>query len=74
MPPTPPAAGPSTPGQALHADDLRQVLDLLACPACHGPLRVTPATLACEECGRLYPVLDGIPILLIDRATRPTQP
>jgi len=69
MTPVPPAAAETIPDAAFE-----QVLDLLACPACHGPLRATPSTLACEECGRLYPVLDGIPILLIDRATRPTQP
>ncbi len=67
-------AGPSAPAQTLNVDALEQVLDLLACPACLGALRATPTSFACEDCGRLYPVLDGIPILLIDRASPPANP
>ncbi len=66
--------GPSAPVQTLNIDALKEVLDLLACPACLGALRATPASFACEDCGRHYPVLDGIPILLVDRAIPPAQP
>jgi uncharacterized protein YbaR (Trm112 family) len=45
----------------------RQALELLACPACLAQLLAQPAALACTGCGRVYPVLDGIPILLVDR-------
>jgi len=27
--------------------------------------------LLCLGCGRAYPMVDGIPVLIIDRATRP---
>jgi hypothetical protein len=48
-----------------------QLMDILACPADdHGPLRVEQDgdVLACTVCGRRYPVEDGIPVLLLDRA------
>ncbi len=44
------------------------VLDLLACPACGGELRLEVARLACVECGRAYPIVDGIPVLIAERA------
>jgi uncharacterized protein len=55
------------------------LLDILACPACHAPLRETePAQpqdgeLLCtgEDCGLGYPIRDGIPVLLVDEARRP---
>jgi uncharacterized protein len=53
------------------------LLDLLACPACHAPLRADDAAseLVCtsETCGLAYPVRDDIPVLLVDEARRPEQ-
>ncbi len=51
------------------------LLEVLACPAeHHAPLRpgtpedpAAPA-LTCTECGRIFPVRDGIPVLLLDEA------
>ena len=55
-----------------------QLMDILACPADdHGPLRAgTPAdpaadVLTCTVCGRVYPVVDSIPVLLLDEALPP---
>jgi uncharacterized protein YbaR (Trm112 family) len=52
------------------------LLDVLACPDTHhAPLRVgTPGdpdadALTCTECGRVFPVRDGIPVLLLDEAS-----
>jgi uncharacterized protein YbaR (Trm112 family) len=52
------------------------LLDVLACPADHhAPLRLgapdnpAAAALTCTECGRVFPVRDGIPVLLLDEAT-----
>jgi len=40
----------------------------LACPACHGDLRLEAAHLVCASCARRYPIVDGIPVLIADRA------
>lgn len=55
-----------------------QLMDILACPTDdHAPLRAgTPAdpeadVLTCTVCGRRYPVLDGIPVLLLEEALPP---
>jgi uncharacterized protein YbaR (Trm112 family) len=51
------------------------LLDILACPKCHAPLRPDEAAseLVCTgaDCGLAYPVRDGIPVLLIDEARAP---
>jgi len=44
------------------------VVDRLACPVCLGKLRPENARLFCVGCGRAYPVVDGIPVLIADRA------
>jgi len=44
------------------------VLQQLACPACLGGLSVQAAHLVCSGCGRAYPVIDGIPVLIAERA------
>ncbi|MEO6881321.1 MAG: Trm112 family protein [Mycobacteriaceae bacterium] len=51
--------------------------DILACPCpVHAPLQVgTPAdpdadALTCTSCQRSFPVVDGIPVLLLDEAFR----
>ncbi len=48
----------------------QELLDILACPKCKGPVR--PATdnkgLVCERCCLLYEIRDDIPIMLIDEA------
>ena len=49
------------------------LLEIVACPACHAPLRVDEAAdeLVCTGCGLAYPVRDDIPVLLVDEARRP---
>lgn len=51
------------------------LLDVLACPAEHHAPLVAGApddpeadALTCTECGRVFPVRDGIPVLLLDEA------
>ena len=48
------------------------LLEILACPACHGTLAVNDAdsALDCTECGLRYPVRDDIPVLLVDEAVQ----
>jgi uncharacterized protein len=40
----------------------------LACPVCRGNLRLISPRLICKSCGRAYPVVDGIPVLIAERA------
>jgi len=49
----------------------QDLLDVLVCPACKKPLvlKENPPSLKCGECRRVYPIQDGIPILLIDAAS-----
>jgi len=39
----------------------------VVCPACWGELRADAGTLVCAACGRKYPVVDGIPVLIVER-------
>lgn len=50
----------------------RELLEILACPKCKGPLREqnSPPALDCPVCALRYPVRDGIPVMLIDEAER----
>ena len=54
-----------------------RLLALLCCPAdyrgaaCHGDLEEIPEGLRCRQCGLVYPVEDGIPVMLPDAAGRP---
>lgn len=52
-----------------------ELLEILACPNCHGSLIVDHEAdeLVCSapDCRLAYPVRDGIPVLLIDEARRP---
>jgi len=52
-----------------------ELLAIIVCPACKGDLSVTTAgeatELTCGGCGLVYPVRDGIPVLLVDEARKP---
>jgi uncharacterized protein YbaR (Trm112 family) len=58
-----------------------ELLEILVCPACHGALMVEPdagdvRALRCTSsgCALVYPVRDGIPIMLVDEATSGSAP
>jgi uncharacterized protein YbaR (Trm112 family) len=44
------------------------LLAQLACPACLGELRLNESQLICTACNRSYPIVDGIPVLIAERA------
>jgi uncharacterized protein len=44
------------------------LVNRLVCPACRQSIVWRDSTGSCARCGRVYPVEDGIPILLLDRA------
>lgn len=50
----------------------QELLDILACPKCKGPIRLTAKGdgLVCEACRLQYPIKDDIPVMLIDEAIR----
>jgi uncharacterized protein YbaR (Trm112 family) len=48
-----------------------ELLRILACPLCIAPLAATDDRLVCGQCGRRYPIRNGIPVLLIDEAELP---
>ncbi|WP_228972945.1 Trm112 family protein [Streptomyces sp. DH12] len=49
-----------------------RLMDILACPVCTAPLRAdareTALTCRGTGCGRAYPVVDGIPVLIVDES------
>lgn len=49
-----------------------ELLSILACPACNGELCQTDEGqgLLCHSCGLLFPVRNGIPVMLIDQAEK----
>ena len=47
------------------------LLEILACPLCHAPVRPEDERLVCTQCGRRYPVRDGIPVMLLEESEPP---
>ena len=43
-----------------------ELLDLLVCPVDKAELRLDGTTLTCTNCGRTYPIEDGIPNMLVE--------
>jgi len=48
----------------------KELLEILACPECKGEVTVNEKGdgLVCPHCALVYPVKDGIPIMLVDEA------
>jgi uncharacterized protein YbaR (Trm112 family) len=52
----------------------RDLLEILACPKCKGPVKLEEQKgLVCEKCMLLYEIRDDIPIMLIDEAKKIPQ-
>ncbi len=47
------------------------LLAILACPLCKTEVTLQDDRLVCAECGRRYPIRDGIPVMLPEEADRP---
>jgi len=47
-----------------------ELLAIIVCPACRSRLDYSDErqTLTCTACRRIYPIKDGIPILLVEEA------
>jgi hypothetical protein len=50
--------------QPLTAEDLHWIV----CPVCRKALQLETASIRCQGCGRRYPIIDGIPVLLAESA------
>lgn len=50
--------------------NLEELLKILACPKCKGDLELSDGKkfYICRRCSLAYPIEDGIPIMLIDKA------
>lgn len=48
----------------------QNLLDILACPICKGPLELSAdkTELISKGAGVAYPIRDGIPVMLVDEA------
>lgn len=46
----------------------KELLDILACPACKADVSLQGERIVCSGCGKRYPIKDGIPIMLIEEA------
>ena len=51
----------------------KEFVEILACPECKASVEQEDDRLVCTECGKRYPVRDGIPIMLIDEAEPPKK-
>lgn len=45
-----------------------ELLAIMQCPICTGKLaeQTDPPALVCQACGHVYPVVDGIPNMIVD--------
>jgi uncharacterized protein YbaR (Trm112 family) len=52
----------------------KELMEILACPSCRGDVELRPEGdaewIVCLKCGLRYPVRDGIPVMLVEEATR----
>lgn len=48
-----------------------QLLEILACPVDKRPVRLEGDRLVCAQCGRRYPVVVDIPVMLPEEAELP---
>ncbi len=47
----------------------KELLDILACPACKSDVRLSNDRIVCVKCRRAYPIKNGIPIMLVEEST-----
>jgi uncharacterized protein YbaR (Trm112 family) len=47
-----------------------RLLEMLRCPACRERVLALPgdAGLECAGCHRVYPIVDGIPVMMVEQA------
>jgi uncharacterized protein len=48
----------------------KDLLEILACPACKSDVTLQNGKIVCTQCGLKYPVKDGVPIMVVDEAEK----
>ncbi|GIW47055.1 MAG: UPF0434 protein [Deltaproteobacteria bacterium] len=50
----------------------KRLLEILACPKCRGEIRPSDdeSGLICDSCKLLYPIKEGIPVMLVEEALK----
>lgn len=49
----------------------KDLLNILACPNCKGAVKLKDESgIVCEKCMLLYEIQEGIPVMLVDKATK----
>jgi uncharacterized protein len=51
----------------------QDLLNILICPACGAAVREKENTIECTDCKNRYPVEDGIPVMLVDKAIKAAE-
>jgi hypothetical protein len=51
----------------------KELLEILACPACKAPVTQQGDRIVCTKCGRRYPIKNDIPAMLVDEAEQPER-
>jgi uncharacterized protein YbaR (Trm112 family) len=54
--------------QSANLNNLKQWADDVVCPVCYARLHFEEAAVVCSGCARRYPIDDGIPVLIPQRA------
>jgi uncharacterized protein YbaR (Trm112 family) len=67
--------GRTQPGPGDDAPLDSGLLEILACPSCKSPIKQEGAWLVCqsEQCAKRYPIVDGIPVMLVEEAVDPQR-
>jgi hypothetical protein len=60
----------ASPAESGVTPQLASILGELACPACFGDLHLDGPRILCNGCGRVYPIVDGIPVLIVERGVK----
>lgn len=48
----------------------KELLDILVCPVCKGPVNLEGKTITCKVCSKAYPIKNDIPIMIIKEANK----
>ncbi|PID77391.1 MAG: hypothetical protein CSB24_01640 [Deltaproteobacteria bacterium] len=47
-----------------------KLIKIIACPQCKGHVKADKRGIVCEKCRLVYPVHEGIPVMLVEESRR----